>query len=51
MTEEARNIHDGLNGIRVCDLVRLMVRFVDGKIVIARVGTRGTVPPPHPTEC
>ena len=43
LTEEARNTHDCLNGIRVCDLVRLTVKFVDGKIVITRVGTRRTL--------
>jgi hypothetical protein len=32
LTKEARNIHDGLNGIRACDLVRRTVKVVGGKI-------------------
>jgi hypothetical protein len=43
LTEEARKIHAGLNGIRVCDLVRRSVKIVGGKIVITRVGTRRTL--------
>jgi hypothetical protein len=43
LTKEARNIHDGLNGIRACDLVGRTVKVVGGKIVITRVGTRRTL--------
>ena len=43
LTEEARKIHDGLNGIRACDLVRRTVKVVGGKIVITRMGTRRTL--------
>jgi hypothetical protein len=43
LTEEVRKIHDGLNGIRACDLVRRSVKVVGGKIVITRVGTRRTL--------
>jgi hypothetical protein len=43
LTAEARNIHDGLNGIRACDLVRRTVKVMGGKIVITRVGTRRTL--------
>jgi hypothetical protein len=42
-TEEAREIHDGLNSIRACDLVRRTVKVAGGKIVITRVGTRRTL--------
>ncbi len=38
LTEEARKIRGGLNGIRRL-LVRRTVRVVDGKIVITHVGT------------
>jgi hypothetical protein len=37
---EASNSHDGLNGIRACDLVRRNVKVIGGKIVVTRVGTR-----------
>lgn len=43
LTEEARKIHNGLNGIRACDLVRRTVKILGGKIVITRVGTRRTL--------
>jgi hypothetical protein len=43
LTEETRNIHDGLNGIRACDLVRRTVKVTGGEIVITRVGTRRTL--------
>ena len=43
LTEESRKIHDGLNGVRACDLVRRSVKTVGGKIVITRVGTRRTL--------
>jgi len=38
LTEEAHKIHDGLNGVRACDLVRRTVKVAGGKIVITRVG-------------
>jgi hypothetical protein len=41
--EEAQKVRNGLNGITACDLVRLSVKVVDGKIVITRVGTRQTL--------
>ena len=37
LTEEARKIYNGLNGIRACDLVLRTVKIVGGKIVITRV--------------
>ena len=37
LTEEARQIYNGLNGIRACDLVLRTVKVVGGKIVITRV--------------
>ena len=43
LTEEARKIRNGLNGIAACILVRRVVRVVDGKIVITRVGTWPTL--------
>ena len=39
LTEEARKIRSGLNGIGACRSVRRTVRVVDGKIVITHVGT------------
>lgn len=39
LAEAANKIRNGLNGIRVCRLVRRNVRVVDGKIVITHVGT------------
>lgn len=39
LTEEARKIRNGLNGIRACSLVRRTVKVTEGKIVITRVGT------------
>ena len=41
LTEEARKIHDGLNGIR--DLARRSVKIVGEKIMITRLGTRRTL--------
>jgi hypothetical protein len=38
-SEDACKIRSGLNGIRVCRLVRRAVQVVDGKIVITRVGS------------
>ena len=43
LTEEARKIRNGLNGINACRLVRRTVKVVDGKIVITRVGTWPTL--------
>jgi hypothetical protein len=37
--EEACKIRSGLNGIRVCRLIRRAVHVVDGKIVITRIGS------------
>jgi hypothetical protein len=45
LTEEARRIRNGLNGINTCRLVRRTVKVVDGKIVITRVGTWPTLMP------
>ena len=45
LTEEARKIRNGLNGIRACSLVRRTVKVADGKIVITRVGTWPTLMP------
>jgi len=45
LTEEARKIRNGLNGITACRLVRRTVKVVDGKIVITRVGTWPTLVP------
>jgi hypothetical protein len=45
LTEEARKIRNGLNGINACRLVRRTVRVVDGKIVITRIGTWPTLIP------
>jgi hypothetical protein len=39
LTEEARKIRHGLDGIRTYALIRRTVKVVDGKIVITRVGT------------
>lgn len=39
LTEEASKIRSGLNGVRVCRLVRRNVKVVDGKIVITPVAT------------
>lgn len=39
LTEEARKIRSGLAGLRVCRLVRRIVKVVDGKVVITHVGT------------
>ncbi|PYU27380.1 MAG: hypothetical protein DMG32_07245 [Acidobacteria bacterium] len=43
LAEEARKIRNGLYGIKACILVRCMVKVVDGKIVITRVGTWPTL--------
>ena len=43
LTEEARKIRSGLNGIRACMLVRRTVKVVGGKIVITRVGSWPTL--------
>lgn len=45
LTEEARKVRNGLNGIKACRLVRRTVKVVDGKIVITRVGTWPTLIP------
>lgn len=43
LTEEARKIRNGLNGISACMLTRNTVKVVDGQIVITRVGTWPTL--------
>ena len=43
LTEKARKIRNGLNGINGCVLVRRTIKVVGGKIVIARVGTWPTL--------
>jgi hypothetical protein len=45
LTEEARKIRNGLNGINACRLVRRTVKVVNDKIVITRVGTWSTLFP------
>ena len=43
LTEEARKIRNGLNGIAACLLVQRSVKVVEGKIVITRVGAWPTL--------
>jgi hypothetical protein len=38
-TEEAGKIRSGLNGTRICRIVRRAVQVINGKIVITRIGS------------